>query len=139
MAFSKSIGGDNSEVMSEINMTPLVDVMLVLLIIFMLTVPVLTHAVKVNLPRAANQPEVVKPASVNISVTEDGSVFWDETKLSEAEFKEHLAAAAAKDPQPTIRLRGDRKVQYEYVAKTMAAIQQSGIEKLGFVTEPGTQ
>ncbi|KPC49389.1 ExbD/TolR family protein [Amantichitinum ursilacus] len=138
MAFSKSIG-DSGEVMSEINMTPLVDVMLVLLIIFMLTVPVLTHAVKVDLPRAANQPEIVKPQTVNISVVTDGSIYWDEARLTDAEFKTRLAEIARKDPQPNIRLRGDRKVPYEFVAKAMAAIQSAGVQKLGFVTEPDPQ
>lgn len=135
MAFNKSIG-DNGDVMSEINMTPLVDVMLVLLIIFMLTVPVLTHAVKVDLPRAANQPEIIKPQTVNISVVADGGIYWDEAKVSDAEFKSRLQQIAHKDPQPNIRLRGDRKVPYEFVVKAMAAIQSAGVQKLGFVTEP---
>lgn len=130
MAFSKSIG-DNSEVMSEINMTPLVDVMLVLLIIFMLTVPVLTHAVKVDLPRAANQPEIVKPETVNISVVTDGSIYWDEARLSDAEFKTRLAAIARKDPQPNIRLRGDRKVPMNLWRKPWRPSSRPGCRSWG--------
>lgn len=129
---------DDGQVMSEINMTPLVDVMLVLLIIFMLTVPVLTHSVKLDLPQASNQPSQVKPDSVNLSVTADGKLHWNETMVDEAEFERRLAGAAASQPQPEFQLRGDRKVEYQHVVKAMAAIQRAGIHKLGFVTEPGS-
>ncbi|MFC4158110.1 ExbD/TolR family protein [Chitinimonas lacunae] len=127
---------DDGQVMSEINMTPLVDVMLVLLIIFMLTVPVLTHSVKLDLPQASNQPSQVKPDTVNLSVTADGKLHWNETAVDEAEFARRLAAAAATKPQPEFQLRGDRVVEYQHVVKAMAAIQRAGIQKLGFVTEP---
>ncbi len=134
-----AFGGDfehNDEVMSEINMTPLVDVMLVLLIIFIITVPVLTHSVNVDLPRASNQPTELKPQTVQLSVTASGEVFWNETKVDAAELNAKLLAAAAESPQPEIHLRGDKAVPYEHVVKTMAAVQQAGILKLGFVTEP---
>lgn len=128
---------DNEEVMSEINMTPLVDVMLVLLIIFIITVPVLTHSVKVDLPRADNTPNEIKPETVNLAVTEDGQVHWNETAVSMEELDLRLEAAARQEPQPEIHLRGDRTVNYEHVIKTMAAVQKAGILKLGFVTDPG--
>ena len=134
-----AFGGDfehNDEVMSEINMTPLVDVMLVLLIIFIITVPVLTHSVNVDLPRASNQPTELKPQAVQLAVTASGEVFWNETKVDAAELNAKLLAAAAQSPQPEIHLRGDKAVPYEHVVKTMAAVQQAGILKLGFVTEP---
>ena len=134
-----AFGGDfehNDEVMSEINMTPLVDVMLVLLIIFIITVPVLTHSVNVDLPRASNQPTELKPQTVQLAVTASGEVFWNETKVDAAELNAKLLAAAAESPQPEIHLRGDKAVPYEHVVKTMAAVQQAGILKLGFVTEP---
>lgn len=134
-----SFGGsfDDDDVMSEINMTPLVDVMLVLLIIFIITVPVLTHSVNLDLPRAQNTPNRIEPDTVSISVTASGQVHWNETALNADELKQRLAAAAKQNPQPEIHLRGDKSVEYEHVAKAMAAIQQAGILKLGFVTDPG--
>lgn len=134
-----AFGGDfeqNDEVMSEINMTPLVDVMLVLLIIFIITVPVLTHSVNVDLPRASNKPTELKPQTVQLAVTANGDVFWNEDKLDAAALTARLKTAAAMSPQPEIHLRGDKAVPYEHVVKTMAAVQQAGILKLGFVTEP---
>ncbi len=134
-----AFGGDfesQDEVMSEINMTPLVDVMLVLLIIFIITVPVLTHSVNVDLPRASNVPNEVKPSTVQLAVNAQGEVFWNERKVSAEELAAELKTAAAAQPQPEIHLRGDRTVAYEHVVKTMAAVQSAGILKLGFVTEP---
>ena len=134
-----AFGGDfeqSDEVISEINMTPLVDVMLVLLIIFIITVPVLTHSVNVDLPRASNQPTDLKPQTVQLAVTANGDVFWNEDKLDAAALTARLKTAAAISPQPEIHLRGDKAVPYEHVVKTMAAVQQAGILKLGFVTEP---
>lgn len=136
MAFGNGQEGADA-MLSEINMTPLVDVMLVLLIIFMITMPVLTHSVKLDLPRAENTPNQVKPETVSISVSADGAVHWNESPVDDTELARRLVAAAARDPQPEIHLRGDRKAEYEYVVKTMAAAQRAGILKLGFVTEPG--
>ena len=127
---------EHSDVMSEINMTPLVDVMLVLLIIFMLTVPVLTHAVKLNLPQATNQQENTKQETINISITADGSAYWDEQKVSQDVLKRHLKDIAVKQPQPEIHIRGDRKTQYEYIVDVMNDAQNAGIQKLSFVTTP---
>lgn len=128
---------DSDDVVSEINMTPLVDVMLVLLIIIILTVPVLTHSVKLDLPRAQNQPYVVKPASVNISVTDDGALHWNDDSINEAQLTARLETAATQQPQPEIFIRGDRKVDYERVIMVMAAVQRAGVLKLGFITDPG--
>ncbi len=130
-------GSDDSEVMSEINMTPLVDVMLVLLIIFIITVPVLTHSVKVDLPRADNTLNEIKPDTINLAVTDNGSIHWNEMTISPEELDQRLQAAAAQQPQPEIHLRGARTVAYEHVVQVMAAVQRAGILKLGFVTEPG--
>jgi len=135
MAFGGGFDDDN-DVMSEINMTPLVDVMLVLLIIFIITVPVLTHSVQLDLPREENNPNIIEPDTVNISVTEKGEVHWDETVVSEDELSLRLEEAAQKKPQPEVHIRGDRKVEYEEVMKVMAAAQRAGVLKLGFVTEP---
>ncbi|MBE8716455.1 ExbD/TolR family protein [Cellvibrio polysaccharolyticus] len=136
MAFGGGLD-DNDEVMSEINMTPLVDVMLVLLIIFIITVPVLTHSVKVDLPRADNTINEIKPETVNIAVTDGGQLHWNEDAVTIEELEQRLATAARQEPQPEIHLRGDRTVSYEHVIKAMAAVQKAGILKLGFVTDPG--
>ena len=135
MAFGGGLD-DNEEVMSEINMTPLVDVMLVLLIIFIITVPVLTHSVKVDLPRADNTINNAKPETVNLAVTAEGLFHWNETQVTLEELEQRLSVAATQEPQPEIHIRGDRQVDYEHVIKAMAAVQKSGILKLGFVTEP---
>jgi biopolymer transport protein ExbD len=124
------------EVMNEINMTPLVDVMLVLLIIFIITVPVMKHAVNVDLPRASNQREEVKPATVRLSVQADGTYYWNESRVTDEALPALLQAEAAKNPQPDLHIRGDKAVRYERVAQAMAAAQQAGIKKIGFITEP---
>ncbi|MCK6375784.1 biopolymer transporter ExbD [Diaphorobacter sp. HDW4A] len=136
MAFGSGLDSSD-DMVSEINMTPLVDVMLVLLIIFIITVPVLTHSVKLDLPRADNTPNLVKPESVNVSVTADGALHWNDDTINEAQLTSRLEAAATQQPQPEIFIRGDRKVDYERVVKVMAAVQKAGVLKLGFVTEPG--
>jgi len=137
MAFGGGLEDSNDEVMSDINMTPLVDVMLVLLIIFIITVPVLTHSVKVDLPRERNQPNIVKPQTVTLSVSADGAFHWGDSEVGIAELEQRLASAAAQEPQPEIHIRGDRKANYEHVMKAMATAQRAGITKLGFVTDPG--
>jgi biopolymer transport protein ExbD len=124
------------EVMNEINMTPLVDVMLVLLIIFIITVPVMKHAVNIDLPRASSEPEQTKPQNILFTVAADGSYFWNEQKIDDAELKSRLAAEASKDPQPELHIRGDKAVRYERVAQVMSAAREAGVHKIGFVTEP---
>jgi biopolymer transport protein ExbD len=130
--------GDNDDVVSEINMTPLVDVMLVLLIIFIITVPVLTHSVKIDLPRANNQVNQVKPKTVTISVTQEGQFYWDKELLNKEQLITHLQQMAAQQPQPEVHIRGDKKVNYEYVMTVMAEAQRSGVHQLGFITEPSS-
>lgn len=135
MAFGGGLN-DQEDVMSEINVTPLVDVMLVLLVIFILTVPVLTHSVKVDLPLTQKLDTAVDPVSISLSVAGDGSVYWNGKRIDDAQLETALAEAAAQEQQPEIRLYGDRRVAYEEVVKIMAAAQRAGIEKLGFVTQP---
>jgi biopolymer transport protein ExbD len=127
---------DPDEVMNEINMTPLVDVMLVLLIIFIITVPVMKHAVNVDLPRASNQAQEVKPQTIRLSVDAQGSYYWNETQVDDASLPTLLQLEAAKNPQPDLHIRGDKEVRYERVAQAMAAAQQAGVKKIGFITEP---
>jgi len=127
---------DTDEVMNEINMTPFVDVMLVLLIIFIITVPGMKHAVNVDLPRASSQREDAKPETVRLSVQADGTYYWNESKVTDEALPGLLRAEAAKNPQPDLHIRGDKAVRYERVAQALAAAQQAGLHKIGFVTEP---
>jgi len=127
---------DADEVMNEINMTPLVDVMLVLLIIFIITVPVMKHAVPVDLPKASNQREDIKPETIRLSITADGKYHWNETTVTEDELEPRLKAEALKEPQPDLHIRGDKDVRYERVAVAMSAAQRAGVRKIGFVTDP---
>ena len=127
---------DTDEVMNEINMTPMVDVMLVLLIIFIITVPVMKHAVNIDLPKASNVPQDAKPETIRLSVDAAGDYFWNENKVTEEALQLQLKAASTQNPQPELNIRGDKAVRYERVATAMAAAQQAGIRKIGFVTEP---
>ncbi|MES1982951.1 MAG: biopolymer transporter ExbD [Pseudomonadota bacterium] len=124
------------EVMSEINMTPLVDVMLVLLIIFIVTIPVINYAVKLDLPRAANQPNDIKPPHINIAIDAAGAVSWDGVALDETALKARIAETALRQPQPEMHFWADRKTPYENVVRIMVAAQAGGLTKIGFITEP---
>jgi len=124
------------EVMNEINMTPLVDVMLVLLIIFIITIPVMKHSVNIDLPRATNQPQDAKPETIRLSVDAKGDYYWNENRVADENLVPMLKAEAAKEPQPELHIRGDKDVRYERVAQAMSAAQQAGVRKIGFITEP---
>ena len=134
MAFG--IQDDTEDVMNEINMTPLVDVMLVLLIIFIITVPVMKHAVNIDLPRASNEALNAKPETVRLSVDAAGAYFINDAPIADEALAARLREAAAQNPQPELHIRGDKSVRYERVAQAMAAAQQSGLRKIGFITEP---
>ncbi|NML35263.1 ExbD/TolR family protein [Paraburkholderia antibiotica] len=136
MAMSPFAGDDDDGLMNEINMTPLVDVMLVLLIVFMVTIPVIRHAVKIDLPHASSQKEDTKPAQVTVAIDADGNVLWDNDKVDDAALAAKIAAAAQASPQPELHLDADRKVPYEKVAQVMSAAQAGGLTKIGFVTQP---
>jgi biopolymer transport protein ExbD len=129
---------ETDDVMNEINMTPLVDVMLVLLIIFIITVPVMKHAVNIDLPRATNQPQDAKPETVRLSVDGQGQYYWNENRIEDKDLQPMLQAEAKKTPQPELHIRGDKAVRYERVAQAMAAAQHAGLRKIGFITEPQT-
>ncbi|MES2026047.1 MAG: biopolymer transporter ExbD [Pseudomonadota bacterium] len=126
---------DDDDFNPEINTTPLVDVMLVLLIIFIMTIPVMNHAVKLDLPHAANQPNDVKPETINVSIDAAGQVYWNNVELDQPELLSRIADAAKVTPQPELHLRADRITPYEKVAQVMAAAQSGGLTKMGFVTE----
>jgi biopolymer transport protein ExbD len=136
MAMSPFAGDDDDGLMNEINMTPLVDVMLVLLIVFMVTIPVIRHAVKIDLPHASSQKEDTKPAQVTVAIDADGNVLWDDKKVDDTALAAKIAEAAQVNPQPELHLDADRKVPYEKVAEVMSAAQAGGLTKIGFVTQP---
>ena len=129
---------DSDQMLSEINMIPFIDVMLVLLIIFIITVPVIKHAVPIDLPRASSQKLQDKPENVRLSVNADGAYFWNDARITDADFETRLATVAAQDPQPELHIRGDKAVRYERVALALATAQRAGVRKIGFVTEPAT-
>lgn len=133
----KSIGASGANApMSEINTTPLVDVMLVLLVIFIITAPLMTHAVRIDLPKASSQLLNEKPEVISISINHAGNIYWNEQPVTAADAKEKLAAAAKKDPQPEVHIRADKDTRYQVLAEIMANAQTAGITKLGFVSEP---
>jgi biopolymer transport protein ExbD len=129
---------DSDSLLSEINMTPLVDVMLVLLVIFLVTLPVIRHAIHVDLPRAAAAAAHDTPDHVDIAIAADGSLQWNGAPLERDALAARIAAAAAAPTPPMLRLYADRHVQYEFVADVMAAAQAGGLSRIGFVTAPPT-
>ncbi|NHZ61040.1 ExbD/TolR family protein [Massilia genomosp. 1] len=137
---SMSVGSDSGEedvVMSEINTTPLVDIMLVLLIIFLITSPVVLKLQKIALPSETNQALKPKPTTVNIVVNKEGKMYWNQTVLNNTdELFEFLKKEAVKLPQPEVHVRGDQQTRYEFIGKVMFTAQRAGIQKVGFITEP---
>ena len=124
--------------MNEINTTPLVDVMLVLLIVFMITIPVITHNVPVALPQVRNEATKTKPENINLSVNKDGQVFWNQSLIKDNnELLERFDAAARIVPQPEVHIRADQATQYQHVGRVIVDAQRKGIQKVGFITEPG--
>jgi biopolymer transport protein ExbD len=132
-----SDGGDEEEVTSSINTTPLVDVMLVLLIIFLITIPVVTHTVPVKLPDDRNVPTITKPENINISVNKDGDVFWNEKIVKDnATLLKMMEKVAVIKPQPEIHIRGDQDARYEYIGRVVYDAQRASIFRIGFITQP---
>ncbi|VVE86867.1 ExbD/TolR family protein [Pandoraea bronchicola] len=128
--------GDHDEVMSSINTTPLVDVMLVLLIIFLITIPVVSHTVPVSLPKEAVQPLQTTPQNVILAVTKDGDVFWDERRVPDIDtLVEKLKTVAVQSPQPEVHIRGDLDARYAAIGRVVLACQRAGITKVDFITE----
>ena len=136
MAFGKFDSDSEDEVLSEINMIPLIDVMLVLLIVFIITVPVIRHAVQLELPQATSTPSQERPATIRLAIDAQGQYHWNEAAISDQELQTRLNAAAAQQPQPELHLSGDKAVRYERVAQAMAAAQRAGLGKIGFLTRP---
>jgi biopolymer transport protein ExbD len=122
--------------MAEINMVPLIDVMLVLLVIFIITAPLLTHAVKVDLPRASSDVNLTKPENIQLAIGRDGIVYWNGEIVDEPGWRARMRAAAAREPQPEVHLRADGEVAYKRVAQLMSDAARLGLTRLGFVTDP---
>jgi biopolymer transport protein ExbD len=137
MAMSVGPSEGDDEVVSAINTTPLVDVMLVLLIIFLITIPVVTHTVPVTLPKERNQVEITKPINIILAVTQDGTVWWNQEQLKDnKELLSRLEKTAVQKPQPEIHIRGDEDGKYEAIGRVMYDCQLAGIAKVSFVTQP---
>ena len=128
---------EEAEAMADINVTPLVDVMLVLLIIFIITIRVIIQQVPIQLPKATNLPTQTKPENITIAVSKDGDIFWNTQKLASTdELKAKLRVAAREEPQPEVHIRGDSNVRYQFVGQVLVATQQIGIRKVAFITTP---
>jgi len=136
MGGSEFSAGEHTQPMSEINTTPLVDVMLVLLVIFIITAPLLTHAVKINLPQATSQPIEDKPDIISLAINDGGQLFWNDVLLVEGELAQKLMQVADQNPQPELQIRADKETRYQILAEVMATAQNAGVTKLGFVSEP---
>ena len=139
MAMSVGPGseGDEPGVMANINTTPLVDVMLVLLIIFLITIPVINKTVKVELPKAVNIPTQTKPENITVAIDKNGTVYWNDRQIaSRQQLLDQVKAAAVVKPQPEIHIRADRDTRYEAVGRVIYTIQRGGVVKVGFLTEP---
>jgi biopolymer transport protein ExbD len=137
MAMAVGPAESEDEAISAINTTPLVDVMLVLLIIFLITIPVVTQSIALQLPEEKNVPRQTAPENIEISVTKDGDVYWGMQRLRDNdELFNRLKDIATKQPQPEVHIRGDLAGRYEYVGRVVFACQRAGIQKVGFVTEP---
>ncbi|MEX2164493.1 MAG: biopolymer transporter ExbD [Sulfuricaulis sp.] len=126
-----------SRPMSEINVTPLVDVMLVLLVVFILTAPLFTHSIRVNLPQTHAQPNNEKPETVTLAIDEHGVFFWNNRPLDRAALSRALAQTAPQEPQPVLHVRADRDTRYQLIAEIMAEAKRAGLERIGLVTDPG--
>jgi len=136
MAFGSFGKGGGTAPMAEINMIPLIDVMLVLLVIFIITAPLLTHAVKVDLPKAASAANQTKPDNVQLAIDAQGIVYWNGEMLDRSGWRSRMDAAAAQKPQPEVHIRADGEVPYRRVAEVMSDAARAGLTRLGFLTDP---
>ena len=132
MSMSVGSGGED-EPMMDINMTPLIDVMLVLLIMFIITIPVMTHAVKLDMPRASNAPSLAEPVVINLEIDFDGTVLWNGTPVEYEALEGYFRREAAMEPQPELHIRPSKRAKYDVVARVLASAQRNGMRKIGFV------
>lgn len=139
MAFGSIDNAEDNEPLNEINMVPLIDVMLVLLIIFIVTAPLLTHAVKVDLPKASSAPNLQKPESIELAIDAQGHVFWNGKEIARDDLHARLKETAHQDAQTELHIRADRTTPYEHIAQVMSAAAREGVHKIGFMTDPQQQ
>jgi biopolymer transport protein ExbD len=138
MAFGSFAKTGESSPMAEINMIPLIDVMLVLLVIFIVTAPLLTHSVKIDLPRASNVPNITKPEHVDLAIDAGGGTYWNGERVDRAGLSARFELAAKRTPQPELHIRADRVTQYQNVAEVMAGAARAGLARIGFVSDPNS-
>ena len=139
MAFGGFSQAGDGAPMADINMIPLIDVMLVLLVIFIITAPLLTHAVKIDLPKASSHPNVAQPQNIQLAIRASGEIYWNGAPVDRATLASRMAAAGRLDPQPELHLHADRATEYQKVAEVMSAAAKAGLMKIGFVTEPARE
>ena len=137
MAFGSFDSKGPGSTMSEINMVPLIDVMLVLLVIFIITAPLLSHSIRINVPQVTAQPVEQKPVVIDLAIDASGALFWNEQPVAEEDLAARFAGEAGADPQPEVRIRADVDTRYGLLAQVMGAARQAGMKRLGFVTTPG--
>lgn len=135
MAFGGFNDNQQPAPMADINVTPMVDVMLVLLVIFIITAPLFTHAIKLDLPAAQSAPAPTEPSTISLSINGEGAIFWDNDPITQEALNNRLVIAAKQQPQPQLQLRADKGTRYEVIAQVMSAAQTNGLTKLGFVTD----
>ncbi len=138
MAFGGFSKSAESAPMAEINMVPLIDVMLVLLVIFIVTAPLLTHSVKIELPKASSTPNLTKPDNIQLGIKADGAIYWNGERVDNAALAARMAVAAQLDPRPEVHMRADRTTEYQKLAEVMSAAAKAGLTKIGLVTDPGS-
>lgn len=128
--------GSGSHAVSEINMVPLIDVMLVLLVIFIITAPLMSHSVRINMPQVSSEPIQQEPKSIDLAIDTAGALFWDDKPVSLDDLPNRLLSVAQMKPQPELRIRADLDTRYEVLAKVMAAARRAGMARIGFITTP---
>ncbi|SAL74075.1 biopolymer transport protein ExbD/TolR [Caballeronia peredens] len=136
MAFGGLENKPNSQPMADINMTPLIDVMLVLLVIFIITAPLFTHAIRLDLPKVASQPARETPQTITLSIDDTGKLFWNDTPVSFEQMRARFADAGRSAQKPELHLRASAATRYDVIAQVMGAAQQAGLARIGFVTQP---
>ncbi|SEM77887.1 ExbD/TolR family protein [Nitrosomonas marina] len=136
MGFGSMNSGKQQAPMSEINVVPLVDVMLVLLIIFIITAPLLTHSVKIDLPKAESTPNFTQPEHIELAIRADGDFFWNGEPVQFDQLSERFASAVLQDPKTELHIRADKTTQYEHVARAMSIAANAGMARIGFITDP---
>lgn len=136
MSFGSFDSKSSSATMSEINMVPLIDVMLVLLVIFIITAPLLSHSLQINVPQVTAQPVEQTPAAIDLAIDESGALFWNDQPIALEDLQSYFARESGVIPQPEVRIRADVSTRYGVLAQIMGAARQAGIKRLGFVTQP---